>query len=147
MLIFKDITKDNYKQCLNLSVHKNQINFVGSNASSLAKAYVFKDETKPFSIYDNDNMIGFLLMRFNFDIDNCFLWEFMIDKNYQSQGYGKKSLILFIDWVKNNTSFKTITTTCKLDNIIAKNLYTDLGFKYLSSCLEFNEENLILNIR
>ena len=146
MIIFKEITKDNYKECFALSVNNNQTNFVDSTTLSLAKAFVFKDISKPFAIYNDNIMIGFLLLRFDYEINNCFLWEFLIDKKYQSNGLGKQSLLYLIDWVKNSTKFKSISTTYKYGNETAKNLYYSLGFKYLSNCIEHNEEDLILYI-
>ena len=147
MIHFRDITEDNYEECINLCVDEHQINFVGSNVSSLAKAYIYGKKVRPFGIYNDNTMVGFLLLRYNHDFNNCFLWELMIDRNYQSKGYGKAAITLLIDWVKNNTDCSAITTTYKTDNYWAGNLYKSSGFKYLDSCPEHNEEDLILHIK
>lgn len=146
MITFKEITEKNYQQCLKLRVSQAQGDFVGSNASSLAKAYVFQERVTPFAIYDEDLMVGFLLLRHNVALKNCFLWEFMIDESHQSKGYGKQALQLLIEWVKTNTDARSLTTTYKFGNVWAEQLYKKAGFKVLDSSEEYQEEDLILHL-
>lgn len=144
MMTFQNITEENYKECLNLKVGKSQTDFVGSNATSLAKAYVFKELVTPLAIYEEDIMIGFLLLRHTQNPENCFLWEFMIDEQHQSKGYGKQALHLLIEWVKANTASHSLTTTYKWGNVWAEQLYKKAGFEFLDSSEAYQEEDLIL---
>lgn len=51
MVELREITKDNYEECLKLTVADNQKNFVSSTVLSLAQAWVYYDTAFPFAIY------------------------------------------------------------------------------------------------
>jgi len=131
MVTLEKITEDNYRACLDLKVAENQINFVSSNILSLAKAYVFYDIVSPFAIYNDDIMVGFMLLRFNEEYSNYFLWQLMIDEKYQSKGYGKQAMNLAIEWMRKDHRCHEIVTTYKVGNDHAKKLYIQLGFQQM----------------
>lgn len=147
MIRLERINVNNYKQCLRLSVAKHQKGFVCSNVESLAKAYVCYDYIYPFVIFDDDVMIGFVMLRYHEENQSYFLWEFMIDERYQGKGYGKESLLKVIAWVKEENLVMSLVTTYKIGNEVAKCLYEGVGFKYLSTCEEEQEVNLILTLK
>lgn len=139
------ITPNNYRECLDLKVSEEQNSFVSANDLSLAKAYVFYDIVKPFAIYDDNIMIGFIMLRFNKEYNNYFIWQFMIDETYQSKGYGKQTLDLVIDWVKTNSSCNDIVTTYIAGNYKAKRLYEKLGFVEFGKS-EDDEVDMVLHM-
>ena len=78
---------------------EEQKHFVASNVAILARAFAYrKDNSKVFAIYNNINPIGLIMQRDFKDENNliCILDQFMIDKNYQGQGYGKVSMELWM---------------------------------------------------
>ena len=60
MIELRTINEDNYQECFRLKASVKNENFVDSVTYSLAEAWVFYKDTKPFAIYDNDKMIGFV---------------------------------------------------------------------------------------
>jgi len=58
----RKITKENYEECLNLSVADDQKKFVSSNVHSLAQAWVYYDTAFPFAIYADNVMVGFIML-------------------------------------------------------------------------------------
>lgn len=52
MIIFKNITRDNFWDCIGLSVEKEQEDFVTTNAVSIAQSKV-QPECIPLAIYDD----------------------------------------------------------------------------------------------
>lgn len=58
----KTITENNYKDCLRLNAAVENENFVDSVVYSLAEAWVFYKDTKPFAVYKNNTLIGFVSM-------------------------------------------------------------------------------------
>ncbi len=141
----KRITKDNFEVCLSLSVKPEQQSFVCSNAESLARAYAYYNRVTPLGIYVDDEMIGFILLRYHAAHQTYFLWEFMIDQKHQDKGYGKQALTLVVEWVKRDERTKGIVTTYKMGNEKAKHLYETFGFKHLSEVSAQREVDLILN--
>ena len=131
MITLRDITPENYEQCLNLTVHDNQKNFVASNVRSLADAWLFYKTAKPFAIYNNDEMVGFLMLDLDSDNDGTgkiFLWRFMIDRNFQKLGYGNAALELAIKYVQNNFNVDRMRTSYEPNNNVVGKLYKKFGF-------------------
>lgn len=85
------------------------------------------DTVKAFDIYDNDELIGFVLV-YEFEKNKYFLWEYAIDIKYQNQGKGTQALIDFINYMKENFAAKEFTTTYIFGNDVAKHVYEKIGF-------------------
>lgn len=80
-----------------------------------------------FNIYEQDNLIGFAMLRKYSDID-YFLWNYAIDIKYQNKGYGTKALLFLIDYFETKYNALELTTTYTFGNEIAKHLYEKIGF-------------------
>jgi diamine N-acetyltransferase len=145
VLRLEKITENNYGDCLNLKVGEDQIDFVSSNTLSLAKAYVFYDRVTPFAIYNDELMVGFIMLRFNEEYSSYFIWQFMIDERYQGKGYGSQAMKLAIELMKRDERCREIVTTYKAENEVARKLYTQLGFQSKGEIEEYNEVDMVLH--
>ena len=140
MIRLDNITRDNYQECIGLKVADDQSNFVSTNVLSLAKAFVYKQDAFPFVIYNDEIMVGFIMLR---KVTNGYLiWQLMIDERYQSRGYAKEALKLAIEWMKKDKDCHVITVTYKKGNDIAEKLYYKFGFQQFSVVEEQNEINM-----
>ncbi len=144
MISLEKITADNYKACIDLKVREDQSSFVSPNMLSLAKAYVFYDIVTPLAIYNDDQMVGFMLLKFYEEYRYYFVWQLMIDEKYQGKGYGKQAMRLAIEWMKRDERCGEIVTTYIVGNDSARNLYTKLGFKQMGEDAE-DEIDMVLN--
>ena len=129
LVVLKEITKENLDEVLALSVADDQKSFVSTNAESLAQAYVYSDTAYPFAVYDDDTIVGFIMMGYYEVKEYYTLWKFMIDKRYQNRGYGRRALELGIQYLRNRFNVSEIYTGVIPGNTIAKNLYKSVGFK------------------
>ena len=129
MIILKEITKDNIDDVIALKVREDQNRFVISNAESLAKAYVYSKTAYPFAVYDDETLVGFIMMGYYELKDYYTLWEFMIDYRFQNKGYGRQALKLGLDFVKDKFNPDSIYTGVAPGNSVAKGLYESMGFK------------------
>jgi len=145
MVRLEKITEDNYRECLDLKVVEDQTSFVSSNMKSLAKAYVYYNRVTSFAIYDDELMVGFMLLRFNEEYNNYFIWQLMIDERHQSKGYGKQAMLLAIEWMKKDERCHEIVTTYIEGNDQAKKLYIQLGFQRMNE-IEDGEIDVVLHI-
>ncbi|WHY60128.1 GNAT family N-acetyltransferase [Cytobacillus firmus] len=130
----KPVTRDNWEEAIQMKVIEWQRDFVPSAAVSLAKVYIKPDgnavEYIPFSIYDNDKMVGFIMHAYEPDTVNMY-WinGFFIDQKYQGRGYGRAALAVMISWIKTKfPKCEEIRLTVHKDNRHAKNLYKNFGF-------------------
>jgi len=128
MVEFKEITTDNYNECLKLEVSDNQKNFVASNMYSLAQAWVFHENAYPFAIYADNKMVGFIMMGYKPEgIYN--IWRLMIDKRFQGKGYGKAAVLLAVEYLKEKYNVNEIFLSFEPDNTVAEKLYSSMGFQ------------------
>ena len=129
MITLQKVTKENLDDVLSLTVDKSQKTFVSSNAESLAQAYVYSETAYPFAVYDDETVVGFIMMGYYEAKEYYTLWKFMIDKKYQHKGYGRKALELGIQFIKDKFDAKEVYTGVVPGNDVAKNLYKSIGFK------------------
>lgn len=142
MIRFEKITVDNYSECIKLDPGEAGRKFVAPNVNSLAIAYVAKDNNvcnpMPFAIYNDDTMVGFIMMSYlqkdqnNDEKEDTYdIWRFMIDRNYQGKGYGRASLLKAIEFIKSfpKGPAKTLVLSYVPDNEAGSSLYESVGFK------------------
>jgi len=132
MIRLQEITEANFSECINLKVSEEQQTFVASNVKSLAQAWLYPNNARPFSIYDDETMVGFLMVDIDFhwhgDKNTAYLWRLMIDEKHQGKGYGKAAVQLAIKYLEENTNPDKIKTAYVPSNESAKRLYESLGF-------------------
>jgi diamine N-acetyltransferase len=143
VLRLEKVNGRNIWDILKLSVKKEQESFVASNDISVIEAYVAiagGGYAFPFGIYDGDVLVGFLMVGYGVDDNwedapgiaknNYSLWRLMIDRNFQSKGYGKEAVKLALDFIRSKPCGEA--EYCWLsyapDNTVAKNVYRSLGF-------------------
>lgn len=124
---FKDIDKLNYNTCINLKVGDHQKDYVASNAISLVQAF-YEDDLYPIGIYNDEEMVGFILYDYDKDLEGWSFSRFMIDINHQNKGYGSKALEKFLEFFHNKYEEENLYTSVEIDNHVAIKLYEKYGF-------------------
>lgn len=143
MISLRQITKENIDEVLSLRVNDEQKTFVSTNSESLAQAYVYRETAWPFAVYEDDTLVGFIMMGY-YDAKQYYtLWKFMIDEKYQNKGYGRQALKLGLDFIKDKFGQVDIYTGVAVGNKVAKGLYESVGFAD-TGLREFGMEELCL---
>ena len=88
----KPITEDNFLDAFNLKLGAGQEAFVSPPIRSLAQAYVYRTQCQPFGIYQDDVMVGYVMVIYDYDVPEYDIWHMMIDASQQAKGYGKAAL-------------------------------------------------------
>lgn len=133
MIELRTINEDNYQQCCRLKASVENENFVDSVTYSLAEAWVFYKDTKPFAIYDNNKMIGFVSMYVgekNYQIVN-----FLIDDVFQQKGLGTKAAKACISYLQKEYNADRVSVPVDLENRVAQKFWEKIGFIF-SDCIE-----------
>lgn len=143
MLRLEKVNGANVWDVLKLSVDDNQKEFVANNEISIIEAYTAITANGfafPFGIFDDDILVGFLMVGFDKDdywddapaiaTGNYNLWRLMIDKKYQHKGYGRKAVELALDFIRTLPcgSAECCWLSYEPENTVAKNLYAAFGF-------------------
>lgn len=122
-----EVNKDNWHECIELSVSKNQKDFVAPNYESILLAK-FEENCFPMCIYNDDVMVGFLMYDIDPETKRWELSRLMIDKKHQGKGYGKQALLLLLERIKNILGSICFYTSVEPTNTTMKNLIEELGF-------------------
>ena len=145
MIHLEKVTHKNEEDVIRLDIFESQYPFVAANVESLADAYVAitSDDAHayPFAIYDDDTLVGFLMLGYNEAAlegpdapaslrNNYSLWRLMIDKRYQKQGFGREAVRLALEFVRTwpHGKAEACVTSYNPENEVAKKLYASFGF-------------------
>ncbi|MGB7604437.1 MAG: GNAT family N-acetyltransferase [Lutisporaceae bacterium] len=143
MISFKKITKENFWDCIELSVTQEQVDFVTSNAVSIAQSKV-QSECIPLAVYDDEIMIGFIMYCIDEDDGEYWIYRMMIDKNYQSKSYGKNTLEKLLEIIKKDKTHNKVYLGVHKESTYAVKLYKSFGF-YFNGQVFGNEHIMILD--
>ena len=130
MIYLRKITEENFIDAFHLKLASGQERFVSHPIRSLAQAYVYREQCQPFGIYEDETMVGYVMVIYDYDIPEYDIWHMMIDESYQKRGYGSAALDRVLDYIKSKPfgSSNRVTLTCNRENIRALNLYQSKGF-------------------
>ena len=126
----REITRDNWLECINLKVRQQQSSFVSSNLFSLAQSK-FEPWRVPCGIYnDQYEMVGFIMYNDKpFEDDGTYrISRLMIDEAHQGKGYGRAAALEAIERLKKVPDCQEIILDYVPDNEGAAKLWTSLGF-------------------
>lgn len=138
-----EITAKNVKDICSLTVTDSQIEFIASNALSIAQAY-FEPNAWFSGIYiENAIPIGFVMLAMDPPLGEYYLWRFMVDSRYQKLGFAQKAMKEIINFVQVksksiNIPVKEFTLSVLPKNIEAIKLYEKTG--WLKTDKKDNEE-------
>lgn len=127
MLIeLRAITEDNFQKCLSIKASVENQDYVDPVVYSLAEAWVFYKDTKPFAICENGEMIGFVSMYVG--EENYQIINFLIDDTFQKKGFGTNAAKVCIDFLKKEYHANRVSVPVQHKNIAAQNFWRKLGF-------------------
>ena len=127
MIQLREIKEDNFRDCIRLNVSEHQKNFVASNVYSIAQAYIHYGSAFPYGIYQDDQMVGFVMLGHNKEDQEFWLWRFMIDEKFQNQGFGTEAVKLALDKF-HEMNAPEVYLSYEPENHIADALYRKFGW-------------------
>lgn len=87
------VTRENVRAACELEIRPEQKGTVAPVAVSLASAYTVPDIAWPRLVYDNEELVGFIMGAFDPDgeveLYRSFLWRLNIGAKHQGKGYGQ----------------------------------------------------------
>ena len=129
-IALKKIDESNFIDCFNLKLAPGQEKYVSNPIRSLAQAYVYYSQCVPFGIYVKDKMVGYVMVKYDYDEERNNIWHMMIDRAFQGNGYGKGALQEVLKFIASKPfgSSHTVLITCNPKNEVAYRLYRQIGF-------------------
>ena len=149
---FKQIDRTNYNECIELTLNEEQKKFVASNMFSLVQA-AYESNLYPLAIYNESQMIGFILYDFDEELNGWSMSRFMIGSSFQNCGFGKQALKQFLLFFKENyPDVLKLYTSAEVDNMTAIELYKRAGFKeenifeYEAGGIQYKEIRMMISL-
>lgn len=129
-ICLKPIDENNFLDVFNLKLGEGQEIYVSHPIRSLAQAYVYRAQCQPFGIFDDETVVGYVMVIYDYDIPEYDIWHMMIDVSQQGNGYGKAALKLVLDYIMQKPfgNSNRVALTCNKYNSNALALYTRMGF-------------------
>jgi diamine N-acetyltransferase len=125
----KVVDRNNWVDCVKLSLLPEQEKFVAPNSDTIAESK-FELHHRVRAVYNQSEVVGLISYCHEedpVDLEEFWIFRFMIDKRSQGKGYGRQALELVIAEIVS-LGGKTVKTMHKPNNIGASSLYRSLGF-------------------
>ena len=129
-ITIRKIDESNFLDAFALKLGEGQEAFVSHPIRSLAQAYVYYSQCTPFGIYHGEDMVGYVMVIYDYDLEEYNIWHMMIDEKYQGKGYGRAAMELCLTYIAQKPfgASNRVVLTCNRENPNAIGLYKKLGF-------------------
>ncbi len=128
-LTLREVTAENWYECCELSVTREQAQFVEPNSVSIAQSK-YEPSLQLRGIYLRQDLVGFCMYNTEpEELGGYWIYRLMIDRRHQRNGIGKHAMRLIVDEMATSLDCKRIVAGYKPDNIPADALYASLGFE------------------
>ena len=144
LIELRDITMENFHECIKLSVAEQQRGFVASNMYSLAEAKA-DGVSNPRAIYAKGQMVGFTMYNFDPKSGIGYIDRLMVAEGFQGRGYGRAAMTEVIQLLSSTPGCCCIRTSFEPTNAIAETLYESLGFRKTGE-IDHGELVMVLNV-
>ena len=130
MIRLTEITEGNFFAVRALAVAPQQRGFLDSAEGILARGYLYRAENaRVWAVEADGEAVGLALVKDMDEAPACYdLQQFMIDRRYQSRGYGKQALRLILERLKEEGRYSCVEVCVKRDDAAALRLYEGAGF-------------------
>lgn len=124
----KDVDKENWDECCNLTLSTKQGGLVAPHNYSIMEA---ENEPTfvPLAIYADGKVVGFTMYGIDPDDGKYWIYRLMIDVNQQGKGYGKAALQELVKRLAALPDCDEIYAGYKPWNNVAAGLFGELGFQ------------------
>ena len=149
-ITFREITSDNYSQVLNLKITPEQeaAKFVSPVVRSLADAWFYRDEgiAYPKAVYEDEDLVGFIMYELDTEEQQVFIWRFLIDQAFQGKGYGRQTIEAVLAMAKEQAQITKVVADYVDGNEPMKKILLDLGFEETGFNKEINEHIMVYQL-
>ncbi|MEG3309145.1 GNAT family N-acetyltransferase [Streptococcus suis] len=127
MIELREISDENFHDCLHIDSGISKEDYVDSVEFSLAEAWSLRPFSHPKAIYNEGELIGYVSLYCK--DRNGEIINFLIDKKYQGKGFGRKAAEVCIDYLKTEYSLAQISLPVHEKHLEARKFWKKLGFQ------------------
>ena len=127
MVYLKTVTMDNFYDCLCLN--REDTKFVGNACEVIAEAYIYRETSLAYAIYNDDNIIGLVILDEEGKDQSYRFTDLFIADDYRNKGYGEQAVTAIIDHFLEKHA-KSIRMQVHKTNEVAIHIYQKCGFVF-----------------
>lgn len=129
-ITLQKVDESNFIPCFNLELNDWQKEFVSHPVRSLAQAYVYYNQCTPFAVFSGSEVVGYVMVIYDYDEETYNIWHLMIDRQRQGKGLGRAAMELALEYIltKPFGDSNRVLLTVNPQNFAARALYQALGF-------------------
>jgi diamine N-acetyltransferase len=124
---FAPVGPQNWRACAELTVTPSQAAFVAPVTHYLALCAYDDGPWRPFAIAAAGRTVGFVMFGVDPADNSGWIGGLVIDSDEQRRGYGRAAVRALVE-VAQRDDRSSVALTYQPANLVAKNLYADLGF-------------------
>ena len=138
----RPVSHDNWRNIANLKVSEAQRKFVADPCYYLALC-CYGEDWHPLAIYVDEQVIGFVMWAIDSADESCWLGGILVDQRMQKRGYGKRAVQAAITMLNGKYGYRNFALSYQPANLIAKHLYSKLGFKEMD---EWEDDEIVARL-
>ena len=129
-ITLQKVDESNFLACFSLELDAQQEKFVSHPIRSLAQAYVYREQCTPFAVCRASQVVGYLMVIYDYDEEAYFIWHLMIDARHQGRGYGRAAMEAALAYIRSRPfgDSSIVRLTVSPENSAACHLYQTLRF-------------------
>ena len=129
-ITLQKVGESNFLDCFSLKLDAKQEKFVSHPIRSLAQAYVYCKQCTPFAVCRSGQVIGYLMVIYDYDEEAYFIWHLMIDAQHQGRGCGRAAMEAALAYIRSKPfgDSSIVRLTVSPENSAACHLYQTLHF-------------------
>ena len=100
-ITLQKVDESNFLACFSLRLEAQQEKFVSHPIRSLAQAYVYYSQCTPFAVCRAGQVVGYLMVIYDYDEEAYFIWHLMIDAQHQGRGCGRAAMEAALAYIRS----------------------------------------------
>lgn len=143
MVYLEKVSEKTFRTVIKTKVSPEQENYVASNMFSLAQAWLYYENARPYAIMDDGKVVGFTMLDWDEEERTVGIWRFMIGIEEQNKGYGRAAMKVLLNMIIDADKFDVVVLDYAEGNTVARELYYSFGFRETG---EVDDDEVIMEL-
>ena len=142
MITLREVDQYNFNDCIDLKRESNL--FVGNAEYVLANAYIYRNDSTAYAIYDDQTVVGLVIIRDRPEQGSAYSFtELFIADDYQRKGLGQAAVEMIMHKFRKDKHSAVAEIQVHCTNGPAIKIYERCGFSEIKRA-EWNNDFIVM---